>query len=92
MTKQELVERVHEAAGEGLSRKATGEIVDTIFRTIARSVREDGKFFYPGFGTFVVRERKERVGRNPRTGEPMTIEASRTAGFKPAQQLRDALS
>jgi nucleoid DNA-binding protein len=91
MTKQELVERVHEATGEGLSRKRTAEVVDAIFRTIVDSVRDDGKFFHPGFGTFVVRERKARMGRNPRTGDPMEIAGSRTVTFKAAQQLRDNL-
>jgi nucleoid DNA-binding protein len=91
MTKQELVERVHEVAGEGLSRKRTGEVVDAIFKTIVQSVQDDGKFFHPGFGTFVVRERKARMGRNPRTGEPMNIAGSRTVTFKAAQQLRDSV-
>ena len=91
MTKQEMVERVHETAGEGLSRKRTAEVVDAVFKTIAESVRDDGKFFHPGFGTFVVRDRKARMGRNPRTGEPMKIAGSRTVTFKAAQNLRDSV-
>ena len=63
MTKQEMVERVHEVAGEGLSRKRTAEVVDAVFKTISESVRDDGKFFHPGFGTFVVKSRAARAGR-----------------------------
>ena len=91
MTKQELVEKVHDAAGEGHSRKLTGEVIDATFTSIAKSIMDDGKFFYPGFGTFTVKERKARTGRNPRTGDEIAIPASKTIGFKVAAGLKGSL-
>lgn len=91
MTKLELNERVHETAGGGLPRKATSEVVDAIFETITKSIVQDGKFFVPGFGTFSLKERKARTGRNPRTGEEISIAASKTVNFKPAAALKDAV-
>jgi DNA-binding protein HU-beta len=91
MTKAELIEAVHAAAGEGLTRKATADLVDSIFAQIAGSVRDDGKFYMPGFGTFALKARQARTGRNPRTGEPLQIAASKTVGFKVSAELKDAL-
>ena len=54
--------------------------------------KEDERFSYPGFGTFVVRTRKARKGRNPKTGAEITIAESSTVGFKPAKNLKDLIS
>ncbi|MFL5309016.1 MAG: HU family DNA-binding protein [Myxococcales bacterium] len=90
MTKADLVEAVA-AHGSGLSRKSAGEVVDLVFDTIGRAIRNDGRFSYPRFGTFTVRQRRARRGRNPRTGIEMRIAASRTVGFRPAAELKGAL-
>ena len=90
MTKAELVDKVHEAAGDGMSKKAVGEIVEATFDALAGAIGE-GRFSYPGFGTFTVKERAAREGRNPRTGDTIKIAASKTVGFKPAPKMKDAL-
>lgn len=91
MTKHELLEAVHAAAGEGLTRKTVADVVDTIFDQIRASIANDGKFYMPKFGTFALRDRKARVGRNPQTGEPIDIEASKTVGFKVSSELKAEL-
>ncbi len=91
MTKQELVDSVYEAVGDGLTRKTTAEVIDSTFKALIKSIQDDGKFFMPGFGTFSIKERKARVGRNPRTGEKIDIPASKTVGFKAATALKASL-
>ena len=75
----------------GLSKRDAGEILDALFGQVGRAVREDGRFAWPGFGTFTVKDRAARQGRNLRTGEPMAVKASRTVGFKPAPGLKNSL-
>ena len=89
MTKAELIDAVQSATGE--SKKRTADIVDAVFGAVGSAVSNDGRFSYPGFGTFTVRERKARTGRNPRTGESIKIPASKTVAFKPAPSLKDSL-
>lgn len=91
MTKAELVEAVAGKHGDGMSRRAVGEMLDFVFDQIARSVKRQGRFLYPGFGTFTLKKRSGRVGRNPRTGEALTIAPSKTVGFKPAPELKKSL-
>lgn len=91
MTKAELVEMVHEQAGEGLSRKTTVDVLEAVFATMGKSLVEDGRFAVPGFGTFTVKARKARKGRNPRTGEEIDIPASKTVGFKVSAGLKSQL-
>lgn len=92
VTKAELVEKVVEdVAHRELSKAAVNEVVDSVFDNIAKAVRKDKRFTYPGFGTFSVRTRKARVGRNPQTGEEIKIKASKTVGFKPAPVLKETL-
>lgn len=88
MTKHELLEAVHAAAGEGLTRQTVADVVNTIFDQIRNSITDDGKFYMPKFGTFSMRDRKARVGRNPQTGEPINIPASKTVGFKVSSDLK----
>ncbi|HKB76892.1 MAG TPA: HU family DNA-binding protein [Myxococcales bacterium] len=90
MTKAELVEAVA-AQASGLSRKSAGELVDFVFDSLGRAIRNDGRFSYPGFGTWSVRMRRARRGRNPRTGAEMRIAAARTVGFRPAKELKSSL-
>jgi DNA-binding protein HU-beta len=89
MTKGDLVNAVAKAAG--LNKSTAGEAVDAIFDSLARAIRKDKQFQVPGFGTFTVRSRKARKGRNPQTGDEIAIKASRTVGFKPAPDLKRSL-
>ena len=88
MTKAELV---HVVAGKGLTKKASAELVDSLFETIGQAIKKEKRFSYPGFGTWTVRERKPRMGRNPQTGEAIKIKASKTVGFKPSKELKKGL-
>ena len=89
MTKAELIDQVHGNI-DSKSKKDTARVVQATFDALAGAIRE-GRFSYPGFGTFNVKERKQRQGRNPRTGKAITIPASKTVGFKPAPKFREAL-
>jgi len=89
MTKGELVEAVADSAK--ISKLAAGEAVDATFANIAKAIKRSKRFQVPGFGTFTVRSRKARKGRNPQTGDAISIKASRTVGFKPAPVLKKGL-
>jgi len=91
MTKAELIEAVHENSGEGLSRRAVSELIESVFSEIGKSIRKQGRFVVPGFGTFSLKRRKGRIGRNPRTGAELKIAPSKTVGFKPAPELKKSL-
>jgi DNA-binding protein HU-beta len=89
MTKGDLVNAVAKSAK--ISKRAAGEAVDATFEGISRGIKKSKRFQVPGFGTFTVRSRKARVGRNPQTGAEIHIKASRTVGFKPAPVLKKGL-
>ena len=91
MKKSELIEAVHDASGEGLSRKVTAEVIDATFKKITESIVSDDRFFMPGFGTFTKKHRAARTGLNPRTKQPLEIPASNTVGFKVAAGLKSTL-
>jgi DNA-binding protein HU-beta len=90
MTKAELVERVQSSRPD-LSRRRTAALVDAVFENVAQAIRREKRFSLPGFGTFVVKRRAGRVGRNPRTGAEIRIAPTRTVGFKPAPELKREL-
>ena len=90
MTKTELVDFVCKNQG-GLTKKVGADIIEAVFSAMQHSIKQGGKFAYPGFGTFVVRSRKARTGRDPRTGAEIAIKASRTVGFKPARAFKEQL-
>lgn len=95
MTKNDLINAVNEAATKAeveLTKKATGELIDIIFDEVSKAIDEDKRFSYPNFGTFTVKHRKKREGRNPRTKEPITIPASNTVNFKPSPTLKDRIN
>ena len=91
MTKQELIEAVMKNGDANLTKKAVTELVDGVFDTMAKTIKKEKKFTYPGFGTFSLRERKARQGRNPQTGETIQIKKSKTIGFRPAKSLKETL-
>lgn len=89
MTKADLVAEVAKAAN--LSKKGAEAAIDATADAIMKAIKKDGSFRLPGFGTFSVRKRKARTGRNPRTGEAIKVKASKTVGFKPAQSFKSKL-
>jgi DNA-binding protein HU-beta len=92
MTKAELVEKVAQTLKHrDLSKAAINEISDAIFESLAKGIKKDKRFTYPGFGTYTVRTRKARKGRNPQTGAVINIPASKTIGFRPSPDLKRSL-
>ncbi len=89
MTKADLIGSVAKAAK--ISKRAAGDAVNASFEGLARAIKREKRFQVPGFGTFSVRSRKARKGRNPQTGAVINIKASRTVGFKPAPGLKKGL-
>ncbi|HYR55406.1 MAG TPA: HU family DNA-binding protein [Myxococcaceae bacterium] len=89
MTKAQLVERI--AAEARMTKKSTSELLDNVFQNILNAVKTDARFSYPGFGTWLLRQRKARKIRNPQTNELMKLEPSRTIGFRPAKELKQRL-
>ena len=92
MTKDELITSIIKSCKDAnLSKRLAGDVVDAAFENMAKSIKKEKRFAYPGFGTFTVRNRKARKGRNPQTGEEIKIKASKTVGFKPAPTLKSSL-
>ncbi len=93
MTKAELIERIAKQKGiKGeVTKKAVGVVVDNLFTELKRAVAKDGRFAYPGFGTFEKRKRKARRGVNPQTGKPIKIPATQTVAFRPASALKQSV-
>jgi DNA-binding protein HU-beta len=89
MTKQQLIEKV--AAKTELEKADAAVAVDSVLDLIAETLRANERVDLRGFGSFVVKERKERQGRNPRTGETITIAAKRDASFKLGKELTEKL-
>ena len=89
MTKVELIAAV--ATEAWLSKKDAEKAVNTMLATITEELKKGEKVSLVGFGTFEVRERPERQGRNPQTKEPMTIAASKLPAFKAGKALKDAV-
>ena len=92
MTKAELIEKVqgHKNVPD-LTKKETAIIIDTLFEVLKKAIKKEKRFSYPQFGTFNVKFRKARKGRNPRTGEVIQIKASKTVAFKPAPSFKGKL-
>ncbi|NDV19178.1 DNA-binding protein [Pseudodesulfovibrio sp. JC047] len=89
MTKAELVVKIAEKANltKANAERALNAFLDTVEGTLVK----DGKLTLTGFGTFVVEERKARVGRNPRTGAEIQIPATNIVKFRPGKILKDAV-
>lgn len=90
MNKSDIVSKV--AAETGLSQGALDTAVNKFFKAISDSLSSGEDVAIAGFGSFQVKHRKERQGRNPSTGQPMTIAASNAVGFKAAKALKDAVN
>jgi DNA-binding protein HU-beta len=89
MTKSDFVERV--ASESGLSKKDAGAAVDAVIRSIEDALKNGDEVSFTGFGKFHVADRGAREGRNPRTGETMTIAASRVPRFTAGSGLKKAV-
>lgn len=89
MTKSELIDEV--ASKTNLTKKDAHGAVDAVFTTITEKLATGERVQLIGFGTFEVRDRAERMGRNPQTGEEMTIPARKVPAFKAGKQLKDAV-
>lgn len=89
MNKTELIEAVADSAD--LSKATASRAVDAVVESVTDALKEGDQVTLVGFGTFNVRERAARTGRNPQTGESMQIPASKVPGFKPGKALKDAV-
>src|SRR5947209_11277163 len=86
----ELVDQV--AAEQGLDRTQTRKVIEATLKAVVGATKDGAEVSLPGFGKFKVQDRPERVGRNPSTGESITVAASRKLGFSPAKAVKDALN
>lgn len=90
MTKAELI--AHVAAETSVTRATADRLVGAVFSAIGDALAADEPVTVAGFGKFTTRSRAARQGRNPRSGEPVDIAASKAPSFKPAKALRDAVN
>ncbi len=89
MNKAELISAV--ADKTDLSKADAGKAIDALFEVVGKALKKKDKVSLVGFGTFMVRERAARTGRNPKTGTPLKIKASKTPSFKAGKALKDAI-
>ncbi len=90
MTKSELIDAITEKAG--LSKADASKALAATLESITDALKAGGKVALIGFGTFSVSSRTARTGKNPQTGEALTIPASKAAKFKAGQKLKDAVN
>lgn len=90
MNKTDLIKNVSESAE--LTKKDAEKAIKAVFEEISNALADGEKVQIIGFGTFEVRQRKAREGRNPRNNEPIQIEASKTPAFKAGKQLKDLVN
>ena len=89
MTKADLIAKVAEA---GMTKKQAAAAVDAVIAAIKGSLSKGEKVSLVGFGSFSVKKRKARTGRNPQTGKPLKIPAKKVPVFSPGRGLKDAVS
>lgn len=90
MNKSELIDAI--AASADISKAAAGRALDAVTDSIADALRKDDQVSLVGFGTFLVKERAARTGRNPQTGAPINIPAAKIPSFKAGKGLKDAVN
>ncbi|MFB3916740.1 MAG: HU family DNA-binding protein [Terriglobales bacterium] len=90
MTKADLIDEVSRVAE--LTRKDSETIVESIFDSVVRSLRAGDKIEIRGFGSFRTRQRKPRLGRNPKTGDRVEVPAKKIPFFKPSKELKDLVN
>jgi integration host factor subunit alpha len=91
MTKADIVHAVYSKVG-GFSKKESADLVDLVFETLKETLGRGEKVKISGFGNFVLRDKRQRQGRNPQTGEPIVISPRRVLSFKASQLLKQALN
>ena len=90
MTKAGLTDKIQ--AATGLSKKESAEAIEEVFTLMKNTLKQGETLKISGFGSFVVREKANRRGRNPQTGEAITIKARRILTFRPSTLLRAAIN
>lgn len=90
MTKADIVEKIHTTTG--LSKKDSAEMMESVFAIIKEALEAGESIKVSGFGNFEVKQKDARRGRNPQTGEAITIEARKVLTFKPSPLLRQAVN
>jgi integration host factor subunit alpha len=90
MTKADLVDKIH--ANTGLTKDEAFAYLETVLETIKKTLEKAETVKITGFGSFIVKEKNSRKGRNPQTGEPITITARKILTFKPSTLLRQAVN
>ena len=90
MNKAELIDAIADSAD--LSKASAGRVLDAVIDNITGALKKGESVTLVGFGTFTVRQRAARTGRNPRTGETIAIKASKVPGFKAGKALKDAIN
>jgi integration host factor subunit alpha len=91
MTKADIVHAVYNRLG-GFSKKEAADLVDLVFETMKETLGRGEKIKISGFGNFVLRDKRQRQGRNPQTGDPILITERRVLSFKASQLLKVALN
>jgi integration host factor subunit alpha len=91
MTKAEIVQALYTRVG-GFSKKESADIVDLVFEMMKETLGRGEKIKISGFGNFVLRDKRQRPGRNPQTGDPIKISERRVLTFKASQILKQALN
>lgn len=90
MNKSELIDSV--AEGAELTKTQAGKALDAVIESITNSLKDGDSVSLVGFGTFTVKDRAARTGRNPQTGEPIQISASKVPSFKAGKLLKDSVN
>ena len=90
MTKADLIEEVSRVVE--FTRKESEVIVEAIFDSVVKSLRDGDKIEIRGFGSFRTRQRQSRIGRNPKTGARVDVPAKRIPYFKPSKELKDLIN
>lgn len=90
MTKSDMVEKIYEKIG--FSKKESAELVEMVFDIIKTTLETGEKIKIAGFGNFVVKDKADRRGRNPQTGEEIVISARKILTFKPSQVLKASIN
>ncbi|PQQ31715.1 DNA-binding protein HU-beta [Photorhabdus luminescens] len=90
MNKSQLIDKI--AADSNISKAAAGRVVDAFISSVTSALKDGDDVALVGFGTFAVRERSARTGRNPQTGKELKIAAAKVPAFRPGKGLKDAVN
>lgn len=90
MNKSQLIDKI--AVDADISKAAAGRVLDALIASVTESLQAGDEVVLVGFGTFSVRDRAERVGRNPKTGKEITIAAAKVPGFRAGKSLKGAVN